>query len=61
VDIPGAFMQVDIDELIHVKLDGELVDLLVRLLLSPIRKVDSFLQNNAAACNVPYRALSSSV
>jgi len=31
VDIPGAFMQVEIDELIHVKLDGELVDLLVRL------------------------------
>ena len=31
VDIPGAFMQADIDELIHVKLDGELVDLLVRL------------------------------
>jgi len=31
VEIPGAFMQADIDELIHVKLDGELVDLLVRL------------------------------
>jgi len=29
VDIPGAFMQVDIDEFIHVKLDDELVDLLV--------------------------------
>jgi len=31
VDIPGGFMQVDIDEFIRVKLDGELVDLLVRL------------------------------
>jgi len=31
VDIPGAFIQLDIDELIHVNLDGELVDLLVRL------------------------------
>eukprot|EP00957_Ditylum_brightwellii_P091242 6946802-Ditylum_brightwellii.AAC.1 len=28
VDIPGAFMQVKIDELVHVKLDGELVDLI---------------------------------
>eukprot|EP00957_Ditylum_brightwellii_P080918 6155308-Ditylum_brightwellii.AAC.1 len=31
VDIPGAFMQVKIDELVHVKLDGELVDLIVKL------------------------------
>jgi len=31
IDIPGAFVQADIDELIHVKLDGKLVDLLVRL------------------------------
>lgn len=31
VDIPGAFMQAEIDKLIHVKLDGELVDLLVKL------------------------------
>ena len=31
VDIPGAFMQAPIDELIHVKLDGELVDLIIRL------------------------------
>ena len=28
LDIPGAFMQADIDELIRVKLVGELVDLL---------------------------------
>ena len=28
-DIPGAFMQMDIDELIHVKLEGELAELLV--------------------------------
>ena len=30
-DIPGAFMQTDIDELIHVKLEGELAELLVCL------------------------------
>ena len=29
-DIPGAFMQSDIDELIHVKLEGEIADLLIR-------------------------------
>ena len=28
-DIPGAFMQADIDELIHVKLEGELAEILV--------------------------------
>lgn len=30
-DIPGAFMQADMDELIHVKLEGELAKLLVKL------------------------------
>jgi hypothetical protein len=30
-DKPGAFMHADIDELIHIKLEGELVDLLIRL------------------------------
>ena len=30
-DIPGAFMQTDMDELIHVKLEGELADLLIRV------------------------------
>jgi hypothetical protein len=29
VDIPGAFMQTDIDELIHVNLEDELVDVLL--------------------------------
>ena len=29
-DIPGAFMQADIDEEIHVKFDGELVDLMIQ-------------------------------
>jgi hypothetical protein len=29
VNIPGAFMQTDVDELINVKLEDELVDLLV--------------------------------
>ena len=30
-DIPGAFMQVDMDELIHVKLEGELAELLIKV------------------------------
>ena len=30
-DVPGAFMQVDIDEQIHVHLDGELAELLVKV------------------------------
>lgn len=30
-DIPGAFMQADIDELIHVKFEEELADLLVKV------------------------------
>jgi Reverse transcriptase (RNA-dependent DNA polymerase) len=30
-DIPRAFMHANIDELIHIKLEGELVDLLIRL------------------------------
>jgi hypothetical protein len=29
VDIPGAFMQTDIDELVHVKLEDEIVDVLL--------------------------------
>ena len=28
IDIPGAFMQVDIDELIHVRLEGPMAELL---------------------------------
>ena len=31
LDIPGAFMQTDIDEIIHVKLVGELAELLTRV------------------------------
>ena len=34
VDIPGAFMQADIDELVHVKLVGDLARLLIRVDLS---------------------------
>ena len=30
-DIPGAFMQVDIDEVVHVRLDGALVELLTKV------------------------------
>ena len=28
-DIPGAFMQTNMDELIHIKLEGEIADLLL--------------------------------
>jgi hypothetical protein len=31
VDIPGAFMQVDMDETVHVKLEGTKVDLLLNV------------------------------
>jgi hypothetical protein len=31
VDIPGAFMQADMDELVHMKLEGKMAELLVKL------------------------------
>ena len=31
IDVPGAFMQADIDELVHVKFEGELAELLVKV------------------------------
>eukprot|EP00978_Attheya_sp_CCMP212_P040803 scaffold226459_cov23-Attheya_sp.AAC.2 len=31
VDIPGAFMQADMDELVHMKLEGKMAELLVML------------------------------
>ena len=31
LDIPGAFMQTDIDETIHIRLDGPLADLLIKV------------------------------
>jgi hypothetical protein len=31
VDIPGAFMQADMDEVVHMKLEGQMAELLVRL------------------------------
>ena len=30
-DIPGAFMQADMDELLHVKMEGELAELLIKV------------------------------
>jgi hypothetical protein len=30
-DVPGAFMQTDIDKLIHVRMDGELAELLTKI------------------------------
>ena len=31
IDIPGAFMHADIDELIHVRLEGPMAELLTRV------------------------------
>ena len=31
VDIPGAFMQADIDEVVHVHFEGEISEMLVKL------------------------------
>ena len=31
LDIPGAFMQADIDDVVHVKLEGEIAEMLVKL------------------------------
>jgi hypothetical protein len=31
VDIPGAFLQADIDEVVHVKFEGEITKMLVRM------------------------------
>jgi hypothetical protein len=31
VDIPGTFMQADMDETVHVKLEGKMAELLVMI------------------------------
>jgi hypothetical protein len=31
VDIPGAFVQADIDEVVHVRFEGEIAEILVRM------------------------------
>jgi hypothetical protein len=31
VDIPGVFMQADIDEVVHVIFEGEIAEMLVRM------------------------------
>jgi hypothetical protein len=31
VDIPGDFMQTDIDEVVHVRFEGEIAEMLVRM------------------------------
>ncbi len=31
VDIPGAFMQADMEDLVHMKLEGQMAELLVKL------------------------------
>jgi hypothetical protein len=31
VDVPGAFMQSDIDEVVHVRFEGEIAEMLVRM------------------------------
>ena len=31
VDIPGAFMQADIDEVVHTKFEGKIAEMLVKM------------------------------
>eukprot|EP00957_Ditylum_brightwellii_P029564 2233706-Ditylum_brightwellii.AAC.1 len=31
IDIPGAFMQADMDEIVHMKVEGTMVELLITL------------------------------
>jgi hypothetical protein len=31
IDVPGAFMQADMDELVHVRFTGKMVDLLLEI------------------------------
>ena len=31
VDIPGAFMQVDMDELVYMRLDGKMAEIMIRI------------------------------
>jgi hypothetical protein len=38
VDIPGAFVQADMDEVVHVKFEGEMAEMLVKLDPKPCRK-----------------------
>ena len=38
VDIPGAFMQVDMDEVVHMKLEGKIAELMVKLLYNSHEK-----------------------
>jgi hypothetical protein len=38
VDIPGAFMQADIDEVVHVKFEAEIAEMLVRMDLQMYQK-----------------------
>jgi hypothetical protein len=42
-DIPGAFMQADMDEVVHMKLEGQMAELLVQLDPKLYRK---YLHNN---------------
>jgi hypothetical protein len=50
VDIPGAYMQVDMDKVVHLKLEGQMAELLVQLDPNLYRK---YLQNNNGK-PVPY-------
>jgi hypothetical protein len=38
VDIPGAFLQADMDEIVHMKITGTMVDMLVQLQSSKYKK-----------------------
>ena len=39
MDIPGAFMQADIDQVVHVKLEGEIAKLLVKMVLKLYKSI----------------------
>ena len=47
-DIPSAFMQVDMDEMVHMRLEGTMVDLLLKV--APEYEPDVFMENGKEFC-----------
>ena len=48
VDIPGAFMQCDVDEDIHMKLEGQMVHILTKMDPKLYKKYVEYENNKAA-------------
>ena len=44
VDVPGAFMQADMDELVHVRFTGTMVDLLIKIDAEMYELVDQVIE-----------------